>query len=84
MGWMHWSSNLSGGKVLCTSPDGLQGPPSIWVSFPGVKQQGHSVDHLHQSSAEVKERIELYFYLLCAFMASYKVNFTFISIMIMC
>jgi len=31
-------------------------------SFPGVKQQGRGVDHQPPSSAEVKERVELYLY----------------------
>jgi len=30
--------------------------------FPGVKQQGHGIDHLPPSGAEVKERIELYIF----------------------
>jgi hypothetical protein len=30
-------------------------------SFPGVKRPGHGVEHPPQSSAEVKERVELYF-----------------------
>ena len=32
------------------------------VSLPGVKRPGRGVDHLPPSSAEVKERIELYLY----------------------
>jgi hypothetical protein len=31
-------------------------------SFPGVKQSGHVVDYQPPSSAEVKERVELYLY----------------------
>jgi hypothetical protein len=31
-------------------------------SFPGVKRPGHGVDHPPPSSAEVKDRIELYIY----------------------
>jgi len=31
-------------------------------SFPGVKQPGHGIDHPPPSSAEVKERVELYHY----------------------
>ena len=31
-------------------------------SFPGVKQPGRSLDHPPPSSAEVKERVELYLY----------------------
>jgi len=46
-------------------------------SFPGVKRPGHGVDHPPQSSAEVKERVELYLYSpLWAFVACSKVNFT--------
>ena len=31
-------------------------------SFPGVKRPGRGVDHPPRSSAEVKERVELYLY----------------------
>jgi hypothetical protein len=31
-------------------------------SFPGVKWPGHGVDHPPPSTAEVKERVELYLY----------------------
>jgi hypothetical protein len=31
-------------------------------SFPGVKRPGRGVDHTPTSSAEVKERVELYLY----------------------
>ena len=31
-------------------------------SFPGVKRPGHGADHPLPSSAEVKERVELYLY----------------------
>jgi len=31
-------------------------------SFPGLKRSGRGVDHPHSSSAEVKERVELYLY----------------------
>jgi len=31
-------------------------------SFPGVKRPGRGVDHPPPSSAEVKERVELYLY----------------------
>jgi len=43
-------------------------------SFPGLKRPGRGVDHPPTSSAEVKERIELY---LWAFVAFSGVNFTF-------
>jgi len=32
------------------------------VSFPGVKWPGRGVDHPTPSSAEIKERVELYLY----------------------
>ena len=31
-------------------------------SFPGVKQSGRGIDHPPPTSADVKERVELYFY----------------------
>jgi hypothetical protein len=34
-------------------------------AFPGVKRPGHGADHLPQSSAEVKGRVELYLYSPC-------------------
>ena len=39
-------------------------PPIQWLPalFPGVKRSGRGVDHLPPSSAEVKERVELYLY----------------------
>jgi hypothetical protein len=50
----------------------------ITGSFPGVKQPGLGVDHPLTSSAEVKERLELYLYfLLWAFADCSRVNFTF-------
>ena len=33
-----------------------------WLSFPAVKRQGRGVDQPDASSAEVKERVELYFF----------------------
>jgi hypothetical protein len=39
-------------------------PPIQWVPgfFPGVKRPGRGVDHRPPSSAEVKERVQLYLY----------------------
>jgi hypothetical protein len=50
-------------------------------SFPGVRRPGRGVDHQPPSSAEVKERVELYFYPHppWAFVACSMVNFTFTS-----
>ena len=58
------------------------GPPSLCTmgtgSFPGLKRPWRGVDHPPRSSAEVKERIELYIYSpLWAFMAGYREDFTF-------
>jgi hypothetical protein len=48
------------------------------MSFPGVKRPELGVDHPLPSSAEVKERVELYlFFPLWAFVACSRVNFTF-------
>jgi len=44
-------------------------------SFPGVKGAGHGIDHPLPSSAEVKEKVELYLH--SPFVAYCRVNFTF-------
>ena len=54
-----------GCKILLTNPDCPLGPPRLLhngycVSFPEAKRSGRGVDHPPPSSAEVKERIELY------------------------
>jgi len=54
-----------GCEIICTRLDQPWGPPGLLyseyrTSFPGVKQPGHGVDHPPPSSAEVKERVELY------------------------
>jgi hypothetical protein len=43
---------------------GLTHPPVHWVLglFPGIKRPGREVNHPSPSSAEVKERVELYLY----------------------
>ena len=54
------------GQILRTRPDRPWGPPSLLYNryrvFPGVKRPGRGVDHPPPSSAEVRERIELYLY----------------------
>jgi len=48
------------------------------LSFPGVKRPGRGVYHPPPSSAEVKERVELYLYSpLWIFVACSRVNFIF-------
>ena len=46
-----------------TGPGACPAPYTMGtVSFPGVKRPGRGVDHPPPSSAEVKERVELYLY----------------------
>jgi hypothetical protein len=50
-----------------TCPERPMGPPNLLqnghrVSFPGIKRLARGVDHPNASSAEVKERVELYLY----------------------
>jgi hypothetical protein len=50
-------------------------------SFPGAKRQGRGVRHPPLSSAEAKERVELYPLLHpWAFVACYRMNFTFLPL----
>jgi hypothetical protein len=58
---------IGGGEIFRTRPDQPWGPPTLLyneyrVSFPGVKWPGRGVDHPPSSSAEVKERVQLYLY----------------------
>ena len=46
-------------------------------SFPGVKRPGRGDDHPLSSSAEVKERVELYLHFPFTFTVCFRVNFTF-------
>jgi hypothetical protein len=64
---MVLGSNPGGGKIFCTHSDQPWGPPSLLynvyqVSVLGVKQPGCGIDHSTPSSANVKERVELYLY----------------------
>ena len=66
-GWTVLGSNPGGGDIFRTRPDRPQGPPSLLyngyrVSFPGVKRPERGVNDPPSSSAEVKERVELYLY----------------------
>jgi len=67
MGWTVPRSNPVAGEIFHTHPEWPWGPTSLLYNgyrvFPtGVKHQGHGVDHPPLSSAEVKERVELYLY----------------------
>jgi len=47
-------------------------------SFLGVKRPGCGTDHPPSSSTEVKDRVQPYLYSLWAFVASSRLNFTFL------
>jgi hypothetical protein len=56
-----------GARFLCPCPDQPFWPHSVLyneyrISLPAVKQPELGVNHSLSSSAEVKERVELYFY----------------------
>jgi hypothetical protein len=66
-GWTVRGSNPGGSEIFRSHPDRPWGPPNLLyngyrVSFPGVKRPGRGVDHPPPSSAEVKERVEVYLY----------------------
>ena len=64
--WTVRESNLVGGRDFPHPSRPALGPPQSALctmgtgSFPGVKQPGRGFDHPLSSSAEVKERVELY------------------------
>ena len=65
-GWMIRESNPGEGEIFPTTPDRNQSSRSLLqneyrVSFPGVTRPERDVDH-PPSTAEVKERVELYLY----------------------
>ena len=59
-------TNPSGGEIFCTRPDRPCGPPSLlyngYRDFPGSKTAGAWRWPRPPSSAEVKERVDLYLY----------------------
>jgi len=82
-GWTVIRSNCSGSEIFHTHPDWPWGPASLllngyWVSFPRIKWLGRVVYRPPPTSAEVKERVEPYFYspsepsMVCS-----RMNFTF-------
>ena len=63
--WAVRRSNPVVGDIFHTRPHRPWSPPSLLytgyrVSFSGVKRPGRGVKHPPSSSAEVKERVELY------------------------
>ena len=63
MGWTLRESNHREGEIFHTRPDRLWGPINGYrISFSRVKRPGRDVNHPPPSSAEVKERVELYLY----------------------
>ena len=56
-----WGTRFSAPVQIGT---GLTQAPTQWVTglFPGVKRLGRGVEHPPSSTAEVKERVELYLY----------------------
>jgi len=67
MGWTVRGSNLRGGEIFRTCPDRPWSPPILLFNgyrfFPGGKvRPGRDADPSPLSSAEVKNRVELYLY----------------------
>jgi hypothetical protein len=66
MGWIVQGLNPGWGEVFRTRPDRVCGPPSLLYNgypvFMGVERPGHGIEHPTPTSAEVKERVELYLY----------------------
>ena len=66
MGWTVGGSNPVGGDIFRTRSDRSWGQSSLLYNgyrfFPGVKRPGRGVELPPSSSAEVKERVQLYLY----------------------
>jgi hypothetical protein len=63
----HFKKNPAGGEIFRTCPDRPWGPPSLLYNgyriFPGdMLRPGRDADPSPPSSAEVKNRVELYLY----------------------
>jgi hypothetical protein len=82
MGWTVRGSNAGGGEIFRTCPDGPWGQPSHLYNgyrvFPDGKAAGAWCWLHTPSSAEVKERVELYLYSSPprAFVACSRANFS--------
>ena len=94
-GYCSWYSNsLRPGRSGDRIPVGARFSAPVWTgsgvhpnlytmntgSFPGVKLPRAGVYYSPSSSAEVKERVELYLYPLWTFLAPYAVNLNFTSV----
>ena len=79
MGWTVGDSNPGECEIFRTRLDRLWGPPSLpysgyRVSFQGsLSDRGVALTTEHQSSAEVKERVFIFVFMVCS-----RVNFTFL------
>jgi len=66
MDWTVQGSNAGGSEIFCTCSDGPEHQPTSYtmgtVTFPRVKRPGRGVDQPLLTSAEAKERVELYIY----------------------
>ena len=67
MGWTVRGSNSGESEIFRIRPEWRWGPPSLLyngyrLSFPGAKRLGRGVNHPTPTSAEVKDRVELYVY----------------------
>jgi len=65
-------SNAGMGEIFPTRPDLAWGSHFfLYSGYIAVKPSGSDLDHPFTSITEVKERVELYIYSICVFMASY-------------
>jgi hypothetical protein len=86
-GWTVRGSNPGGGEIFRTRQDRPCDPPSLLYSgyrvFPGVKRPGRGVDtHLYIAPRLKSRAIPLLH--LWAFVACYRVKFTFRFILVIC
>ena len=83
MGTESFRHRIAVGRDFPHPYDWFWGSPGLLydgyrVSFPGVKRPSRGVDYRRTSSAEVKDRVEVYLYSrLWAFVACCRVKFTF-------
>jgi len=70
-----------GGEILSACPNGHGVHPAFCImgtkSLLGVKWPDHGMNHPPLSSATINVRVQLYLFSLSAFMAGYRVTFTF-------